>query len=173
MMHYILSELSGVFEKLPATAISDAVQAVRTHRRIFVYAAGRSGLMLRALAMRLAQLGRTAYVVGETVTPAIEEGDLLIVASASGATHSTCHFAKCAKKAGARVFVITATLDSPLTEISKADILLHTASKDTAAGSQQIMGSLFEQTLLLFFDTVVQSLPYDPAAMRKRHANLE
>lgn len=172
-MHSILTELNSVFEALPENAVESAARAIETHARIFVYAAGRSGLMLRALAMRLAQMGRTVYVVGETVTPAIEEGDLLIVASASGSTHSTRHYAKCAKEAGARVFVITANTESPLTEITDADIVLHTSSKDSAAGSQQIMGSLFEQALLLFCDAVVQGLPCDASAMRKRHANLE
>lgn len=172
-MHSILSELNRVFEALPEASIQNTARVIEHHNRIFVYAAGRSGLMLKALAMRLAQMGRTVYVVGETVTPAIEEGDLLIVASASGSTHSTCHHAELAKQAGARVFVITANPHSPLTAITNADIVLHTSSKDSAAGSQQIMGSLFEQALLLFCDAVVATCHYNAADMRKRHANLE
>lgn len=173
MMHYILSELNGVFEALPEASIQNTARIIENHNRIFVYGAGRSGLMLKALAMRLAQLGRTAYVVGETTTPAIEEGDLLIVASASGSTHSTCHFAKCAKKAGARVFVITANPHSPLTAIAPAGLILPASSKDSTTGSRQIMGSLFEQALLLFCDAVVASCHHNAADMRKRHANLE
>lgn len=171
-MHSILSELKAVFEALPEASIQNAAQAIQSHNRIFVYAAGRSGLMLKAFAMRLAQMGRSVYVVGETVTPAIEEEDLLIVASASGTTHSTCHYAKCAKEAGANIFVITANTHSPLTEISPANVILPTPSKDSA-GSRQIMGSLFEQALLLFWDAVVAVCPRDTAAMRQRHANLE
>ena len=173
MMHYILSELKTVFEELPLNAVEDTARVIQDHDRIFVCAAGRSGLMLRALAMRLAQMGRTVYVVGETVTPAIGEGDLLILASASGTTHSTCHYARSAQEAGARVFVITSKTDSPLAKIADTHIVLHTASKDSTAGSRQIMGSLFEQALLLFGDMVVHSLPYHASAMRKRHANLE
>ena len=53
-------------------------------KRIIVCGTGRSGLMLKSFAMRLMQIGYISYVVGETITPAIKEGDLLIVASASG-----------------------------------------------------------------------------------------
>ena len=40
-------------------------------KRIFLAGAGRSLLMVKCCAMRLMQLGFTAYVPGETVTPSI------------------------------------------------------------------------------------------------------
>lgn len=95
------------------------------------------------------------YVVGETITPAIEEGDLIILASASGRAPNTCHYAKIAKQAGADIFIITAESESAITDISPADIILHAATKDNSVGSQQIMGSLFEQALLLFGDMII------------------
>ena len=173
MMQEMLRELSGVFASLKAGAVDSAVSAIHSHCRIFVYAAGRSGLMLKAFAMRLAQMGMTVYVVGETVTPAIGQGDLLILASASGSTHSTCHYARIAKDAGADVFVITGKEASPLAEIAQADVILPAASKNDAGNSRQVMGSLFEQALLLFCDGVVANCPMDAADMRARHANLE
>ncbi len=169
----LLGALRAVFDALPADAAERTARQVQAHARVFVYGAGRSGLMLRAFAMRLAQMGRTAYVVGETTTPAIGEGDLLLLASASGTTHSVCHDAGAARQAGADLFVITATPGSPLTDIRPADILLRTGSKDHPGGSSQIMGSLFEQALLLFLDLVAAQIPADRAAMRRRHANLE
>ena len=172
-MKEIIAELTGVFDKLPADAAARAVEAVNSHDRVFVYAAGRSGLMLKAFAMRLAQMGRTVYVVGETVTPALEPGDLLVLASASGSTQSVCRYAGIAAELGADLFVITATADSPLTAIHPADILLSTATKDSAAGSAQVMGSLFEQSLLLLGDGIVAKLAGDGSVMRRRHANLE
>jgi 6-phospho-3-hexuloisomerase len=39
-------------------------------------------------AMRFMHLGYTVFIVGETNTPAILEGDLLLVASGSGTTSS-------------------------------------------------------------------------------------
>ena len=169
----ILGELQTVFAALPEDAAEQTAQRICAHARIFVYGAGRSGLMLRAFAMRLAQMGRSVYVVGETTTPAIGAGDLLVLASASGTTHSACYYAETAQKAGAEWFVLTATADSPLTEMRPADVLLPAGSRDRPGGSAQIMGSLFEQALLIFLDAVVQRIPADRAVMRRRHANLE
>lgn len=171
-MKDILAELYLLAEKVPSETIDHCAEKIAAHPRTFVYGAGRSGLMLRALAMRLAQMGRTAYVVGETTTPAIGEGDLLIVASASGKTHTAVHFAQTARSCGSELMILTATERSPLTELSGADALFSAPTKDSAAASQP-MGSLFEQALLLFCDAVVRRLSADPAAMRRAHANLE
>ena len=46
--------------------------------RIFVAGAGRSGLCIRAAGMRLMQMGKSTYIVGETITPSIQAGDLLV-----------------------------------------------------------------------------------------------
>jgi 6-phospho-3-hexuloisomerase len=43
---------------------------------------------IKMAAMRFMHLGYTVFIVGETNTPAILEGDLLLVASGSGTTSS-------------------------------------------------------------------------------------
>ncbi len=169
----IIRELQDVFAQLPEETEERAAQSVLSHRRIFVCAAGRSGLMLKAFAMRLAQLGMTVYVAGETITPAIGRGDLLFLASASGTTYSVCHNAETARKAGADLFIITATPSSSLTAIQPVDVYLPCGSKDYQHSSAQFMGSLFEQALLIFCDGIVQHIPGSREEMRRRHANLE
>jgi len=69
-------------------------------RRIFVVGAGRSGLVARAFAMRLMHLGFSVHVVGETTTPRMDPGDLLIVISGSGETLYPATIAGEAKKIG-------------------------------------------------------------------------
>lgn len=172
-MKLILSELALLAEAVPPEAIERCAQKISAHHRIFVYGAGRSGLMLRALAMRLAQQGRTVYAVGDCTTPAIGEGDLLIAASASGTTHSVCRFVQIALNCGADVLVLTARAQSPLTQLAPADILLPAPTKDEAGASIQPLGSLFEQALLLCGDAVVRRMEADAPDMRRRHANLE
>lgn len=166
-MEAILSELRAVCDSLPTETFDRVTARLNAHGRIFFSAAGRSGLMLRALAMRLAQMGRTVYVAGDTATPAIGDGDLLVIASASGRTESVCRHARKAKQCGAEVLVITATEDSPLTEIQPADVCLR------VGGSRQVMGSLFEQSLLIFGDALILHMNADEAGMKRRHANLE
>jgi len=172
-MNRILAQLQRVGDCLPTDAAERAARRILSHERVFVHGAGRSGLMLRALAMRLAQMGRCVYVAGETVTPAIRRGDLLIVASASGTTASVLRAAEVARSCGADVLTITATADSPLTAVHPADVLMDTPTKDRAQADGQAMGSLFEQALLIFGDAVVQCMGADPLQMRKNHANLE
>ncbi|USS87752.1 SIS domain-containing protein [Fructilactobacillus hinvesii] len=148
--------------------------------RIFVYGGGRSGLALRGLAMRLMQLGKMAYVVGETTTPAIQSGDLLIVASASGTTIGTVNIAKAAQQAGANVWLLTTTDVSPLADLAQQVTLLPGKSKNLVGEEQasvQPMGSLFEQSVWLFGDALtlayMQFAGITEAEMRNRHANLE
>lgn len=53
----IVAELKNASVQMPEEKIDQFIEAVDTHERIFVYGTGRSGLMLKALAMRLMQMG--------------------------------------------------------------------------------------------------------------------
>lgn len=169
----ILCELTQCAQLVSADAVALAAQKISAHERIFVYGAGRSGLMLKALAMRLCQMGKTVYVVGETITPALEAQDLLLLASASGHTESVLRYARRARGLGAELLIITGSDASPLCEIAPADLLIPAASKRDDGASAQPMGSAFEQMLLLAGDALILHLAQDIPAMRARHANLE
>lgn len=170
----IVRELNRVFERLSPEDVKRAARCILSHERVFVGGAGRTGLMLKAFAMRLMQMGRTVYAAGESVTPAVRRGDLVFLASASGSTYTALHYARAATEAGADLFVVTAAPDSPLAAFHPADILLPCGGRDRQEeGSEQVMGSLFEQALLLYCDAVVMALDPDPDVMRSRHANLE
>lgn len=168
----VLKNLRTVVDGIPSDAYERLVAAVNRHERIFVYGAGRSGLMLKAFAMRLAQAGRTVYVVGETVTPAITDRDILVLASASGGTPSVVRCAETARKVGATVFAIVSKRDSALFSVADESVEISAPSKDDGA-TVSLMGTLFEEALLLFCDGVISQLGEDAAAMRARHANLE
>ena len=62
--------------------------------------------------MRMMHMGLDAYVVGETVTPNLEEGDLLIISTGSGETKSLVPMAEKAKELGATVAAVTIKPDS-------------------------------------------------------------
>ena len=148
--------------------------------RIYVAGGGRSGLMARALAMRLMHLGLVTYVVGETTTPAVQSGDLLLACSASGETQVTVLVSRVARDAGARVFAITATPDSPMARQADETIIIPAPSKHLSPedrSSAQYGGSLFEQALLVLLDAVSaeigRRLGTPPQELDSRHANLE
>ena len=171
------SEPSLVVQELKRVA--DSISAPQLgHPRVFVYGTGRSGLMLKAFAMRLMQMGLTSYVVGETTTPSIKPGDLLVVASASGETGSVLLTARSASKQGADLLVITASPESSLAQVQSPSLVIEAGTKSCeSAASIQPLGSLFEQALLLVFDSMILAMEHSGAssndAMAARHASLE
>lgn len=175
----IVSELSKTLAAVPDEAMERLAGDLLGASRVFVAGAGRSGLMMRAFAMRLMHLGLTAYVVGEAVTPSLASGDLLLVGSGSGETKSLVAMAEKARGLDATVALATVAPASTLARLAATVVVIPAAVKDGggSGGSAQPMGSLFEQSLLLLLDAVVLRLMarqgIDAAAMFGRHANLE
>lgn len=174
----ILEELGRTFDTVSEEQIDALIAKIQSHQRIFVYATGRSGLMLKTFAMRLMQMGLTAYVVGETTTPSVQEGDLLVLASSSGTTKSVCDYADSAEKSGVELAIITSDAKSYLSSNFDVTVAVKADSKYAGGGnSRQPMGSLFEQALLVLFDTVilkmVQGSGDTTKQMQQNHANLE
>lgn len=167
-------ELSDIARGLPRGEADSLAAAVRDARRVFLSGMGRSGLMMRAFAMRLMQLGISVHVVGDTTTPSIQKGDLLVVGSRFGRSGSLAHFVEIARREGARVAVVTMDPSTPLGQ--QADIVA-TIPVPEGGPSRQPLGTLFEQSLLVYLDAVVlllkRSLHKTERAMRKRHTNLE
>lgn len=175
----VLQELQGTFAQIDTEAVREATRALLRARRLFFLGAGRSGLALKMAAMRMMHLGLVVYVAGETVTPAIEKDDLLVVASGSGATAGPVHAAEVARKAGARVLALTTAPASALGLLATSVLRIPAATKqgDDRTQSQQYAGALFEQAVLLLMDVLFHELWHqrgDTAEkLWKRHANLE
>ena len=134
--------------------------------------------------MRLAQLGLPVHVVGETTTPAISMGDLLLIGSGSGVTERLVHYAGKAAEAGSRVALATADPASPAARLADVVVVIPAptpksskVSTDRKLRSHQPMGTLFEQSLGLILDASVMllmaRLDKTDRGMFGRHANLE
>lgn len=174
----INNELKLASNQVSEEQIDSFINEIETHERIFVYGTGRSGLMLKALAMRLMQIGYQSYVIGETTCPSVGKGDLLIVASASGETQSVCNAADDGAKQGTDVIVITGSQESTLSNNHKPLIRIDAATKfSESKASVQPLGSLFEQMLLIIFDAVILKMSLKHAGsnqkMAQRHASIE
>ena len=177
----VLAELERALRSVDPQSVTALVQAILQSRRIFIAGKGRSGLQMRAFAMRLMHMGLTVHVVDEVTTPALGASDLLLVGSSSGQTASVVEYAKRAQSLGSRVVLITSAASSPVAE--RASIIVRieappaTGSDPALRHTIQPMGSLFEQTLGVLLDIVVlqlmaaQNLTSDQ--MHRRHANLE
>lgn len=149
-------------------------------KKIFVAGAGRSGFMAKSFAMRMMHMGLDAYVIGETVTPNFEKDDLLIIGSGSGETKSLITIAERAKEIGGKIAAVTIFPQSTIGQLADITVKLSGSPKDqTQSDFQTIqpMGSLFEQTLLLFYDAMIlrfmKKKGLDSNKMYGKHANLE
>ena len=161
----------------------------QANKKILVVGVGRSGLVGRAFAMRLRHLGARSYVVGETITPSVEEGDLLVAISGSGSTQIVVAAAEAAKRMKAKVAAITTYYDSPLGRL--ADLVVFVPGRTKLASmddyfARQILGiheplsplgTLFEDTSMVVLDSVVaelmKRLGKNESELARRHANIE
>ncbi|ADV51182.1 3-hexulose-6-phosphate isomerase [Cellulophaga algicola DSM 14237] len=178
-MNTIINEHIKLIHTLKYEEIAALIPVINNADRLFVMGAGRTGLMMKAAAMRLMHLGYTVHVVGETTAPAIMKGDLLIAGSGSGNTSGIVSAAETAKKVGAAVLCFTTNKESPLAQLANQTVTIPAAQKQerVEAVSKQYAGSLFEQSLLLVFDALIQSLweieGTSTSELWKRHANME
>lgn len=142
-------------------------------RKIFLYGVGRSGLIAKAFAIRLVQMGLEVFFVGETITPIVEEGNLVVIVSYTGETMSAIQTANIVRRVGAKVVSITAHPHSKLAAASNLVIEIH-PPKDEDRKRLAPLGTLFEDTTLIYLDSVVaelmERLGQSEGSMRRRHA---
>ncbi|GMN99511.1 6-phospho-3-hexuloisomerase [Parageobacillus thermoglucosidasius] len=176
----ILQELNRTADFIADEEAEKLVNGILQAKKIFVAGAGRSGFMSKSFAMRMMHMGLDAYVVGETITPNLEQDDILIIGSGSGETRSLVSMAEKAKSLGATIALVTIFPASTIGKLADITVKLPGSPKDQADNGYktiQPMGSLFEQTLLLFYDAVIlrcmEKKGLDSNTMFKRHANLE
>jgi 6-phospho-3-hexuloisomerase len=178
----IVSEISSVIGKIQSTEIEKAISLIDgTEGRIFCAGAGRSGLVIKAFAMRLMHLGKNVCVVGDITSPAFRDGDVLIVLSGSGSTGSLISYAHKAKAFGGRIILFTIDKNSPIAK--EADIVIEISAPSPKAleggrgTSAQPMGSLFEQSAFIVLDAIIMEIMQGGGnkaiEMFSRHANLE
>ena len=145
--------------------------------RIFLYGAGRSGLVAKAFAIRLVHLGFQTYVIGETITPPVRKGDLVIVISGSGETIPSVMTAEIAKKIGAKLIAVTSRGNSKISKNADFTVKLSTECEDKERAKLAPLGTLFEASAWLFLDGLVAKLMEmkgeSEKRMKERHATLQ
>ena len=168
--------LGGVDEKQAEALIEEILRA----KRVFAIGAGRVLLMLQAFVKRLNHIGVEAYYVGAVNEPAAAPGDLLIVASGSGESAVPAAIAKVALKYKPKIAYVGSNMNSTIAGMADIKVRIPCGTKLNLAGemkSSQPMSSLFEQSLLIFLDSIVcmivKKQNIDIKTLWERHANLE
>ena len=187
-MHYrkILQKITDITDRIYPEEFAKFVQTVKDAPRIYVVGAGRSGLVAKAFAMRLVHLGIKVFAVGETVTPALREGDILLAVSGSGRTALVIETAKAAKALKGKVIAITSNPDSPLAQLADLVVVIPSKARPKQYSHYEVgelmgssltpLGTLFEVSTLIFFEACVaelmRQLGVREEEMRKVHANI-
>jgi 6-phospho-3-hexuloisomerase len=170
----ILAELTAVAAGVDREEMARLLDAMRAAKRVFVTGIGRSGLVARGLAMRLMHLDFEVYVVGETTTPSIAKGDLLVCCTRYGKSRTLHTYVEKAHEVGAKAAVVTMTAKSPLAKRADAVFLIPIGA---GGKSRQPLGTIFEQSLLLYCDALVmltmKRLGISEDEMARRHTQLE
>jgi 6-phospho-3-hexuloisomerase len=169
---YITKSIQQIFKE-DIENTDKFVDSIIGSRRIFIYGVGRSGLIAKAFAIRLVQMGLEVYFVGETITPIVEEGHLVIIVSYTGETMSAIQTANIVRRVGAKVITITASAHSKLASASNQVVVID-APKDEDKKRLAPLGTLFEAATLIYLDSIVaqlmEKLGQSEGSMRKRHA---
>ena len=191
MMRLMASKIREIANTISDEEAEKFIQELLSAKRIYVIGAGRSGLVAKAFAMRLMHLGLHAYVVGETITPALNRGDVMVIFSGSGRTKTVADLAETARDIGGRICLITSNADSRIGKIADCTVIVEhqrDAVADDAAEFEirQMMGdhksfaplgTLFETASMVFADAVISRMmeitQVDESALKNRHTNIE
>lgn len=113
--------------------------------------------------------------MGETVSPSIKPGVLLLVISGSSETRQLLAFTGRAASFGASVALITARANSTIGELSD-DVFLIGSPDSYEKVRGMPMGTTFELSTLCFLESLISHIIWEKSIeeeeMRHRHANL-
>lgn len=185
----IIDNIQEVSSEIDSESIMQMLDMLIDAKNVFIIGLGRSGLVARAFAMRLMHLGISVYVVGETITPAINSDDCLLAISGSGETSFILSTAKTSKKRNAKIIAVTSYDDSTLGELS--DLIIHIKGRTKIDSEKDYikrqingrhqplapLGTLFEVSTLIFLEGVIAELMNKmgktEADLKARHTVLE
>jgi 3-hexulose-6-phosphate synthase/6-phospho-3-hexuloisomerase len=176
-LDYIQRKTIDILDKVTKENIKKIIISFFKANRVFVYGAGRSGLVAKAFAIRLVHLGFQTFVIGETIGAPVKKGDLVFIVSGSGETIPAVMTAEIAKKLGAKLVVVTGKKNSRI--IKFADIAIVLAADCTEKERKQFapLGTLFEASAWILLDGIIAELMKNKKeteeSMRSRHATLE
>jgi len=174
---YIQRKVKDILNLVPQNDINNIKKLFLKSNRIFVYGAGRSGLVAKAFAIRLMHLGFQTFVIGETITAPVMKGDAVVIISGSGETIPAVMTADIAHDLGAKVISITGKRKSEIAKYADVTLYLSASCSDLERKRYAPLGTLFEASVWILLDGIIadllESKNETEESMRRRHATLE
>ncbi|MCK4332176.1 MAG: SIS domain-containing protein [Thermoplasmatales archaeon] len=176
-LDYIQFKIKDILGDVTKNDIDKVITLFFEANRIFVYGAGRSGLVSRAFAIRLVHLGFQTFVIGETIGAPVKKDDLVFVISGSGEAIPTVMTAEIARNIGAKLVVVTGERKSRITKFADIAIFLSAGCKDEERKQLAPLGTLFEASAWILLDSIIAEIMRSKGeteeSMQSRHATLE
>lgn len=174
----VIAENQKVLLEVDDKEVEMLLEAIAQANCIQVFGMGRMKCAVRAFVMRLMHMGLDAHVVYDTTCPNLGPGDLLIVnAACTTIGYTVMQFAH---KLGAKIVAITANPFSKAAKLCDFTVNLKGqvhGGRDYEIASVQPMAALFEQSIFLFEDIIIQllmkKLNITKEQMAQRHTNLD
>lgn len=128
-----LQTITDTLSILDMNALEEAVEAIRSAKRVLIFAQGRSGVTAGSLRQRLRRLGILPSLYedpheGAIASSLAEEGDVVIGISTYGRSRTVVKNMERAKNAGAVTIAVTSYDNTPLEKFS--DIVLRTVNNE-------------------------------------------
>lgn len=177
----VVNEVNNALNVVDVINVERLIYDICEAEKVFLIGVGRVMLSLEAFAKRLSHIGIRAYCVGDITEPALTEKDILIVASGSGESVIPVAIAKKAEELHAkRIVHIGSNPNGSMKEYTDYMVRIPVRTRlylEDEIDSEQIMTSLFEQTLLLLGDVIAKLIidenVIDLKSLWDYHANLE
>ena len=135
MGYDMMESIDATFEKyvrnieecrsyLDEESIELSVETILYYKRIFLIGDGISGLVAKAFAIRLADLGFDSYFIPDGISQTIDDDDCIIAVSGSGESESVLSAIEVARFSGAKVLGLTSFPESSLNYSSDCCIII-------------------------------------------------
>ncbi len=170
--------IKRVGKEVDEESVREMIETILDSKKTFVVGAGRSGLVSKMFAMRLMHLGINVFVVGETITPALDPKDSVVAISGSGETSSTLEIAKITKENNASLIGITGSSDSSLVKLADTVISISDNFQENVIQPEIApLGTLFELTSAVLLDSIISEMmeimDKNEKDLEEKHATLE
>ncbi|TKB47459.1 MurR/RpiR family transcriptional regulator [Thalassotalea mangrovi] len=156
--HKVLIETSGLNAD---QSIEQAVQKIKSAKRILVSGIGASALVAKDFSYKLQKIGKMALAEASghiqlSYVSTFSSDDLVICISESGNTSDVVAVAKLAKKRGAQVITITNYSDNQL--MKSADVKLYTVAEQSSIRLSSIISRTSQEFVIdLLFIALTQA----------------
>ena len=176
----VIRECQQALTSVEPAQTQQLLEAIQQAKQVFFVGVGRVLLSLEAIAKRLGHLGIVTHIVGEITEPAITPEDLLIVGSGSGESLIPVAIAQKAVSLGVKVAYIGSNMESTVACLATIIVRIPVRTKlerPDEIDSKQPLTSLFEQSLLLYGDSLAMMICEERILTLRdlwhTHANLE